>query len=223
MMSDLSLPKGVGIPTNEEILLRFKREYTALILPYLINIGILLLSLLIIFIIINVIVLGFTGINILIVAWWTIVSFFNISIWIILGVIGGLMVVPIIGYFYTRSHVYIITNKRFIVYWKFLFINIRETKIEKVTDMIVHQGLWGRVFHFGDINPITPGQQMSLPVQGQSQANFNITSLIFGGSGSSGGMGPTSFNQFTGVKFPFDVLYKFKSIDRYGKVLDANR
>ena len=43
------------------------------------------------------------------------------------------------------------------------------------------------------------------------------------GFGAYGAYRPMSFNGFSGVKFPFDVLYKFKSIDRYGKVLDANR
>ena len=223
MMSGLSLPEGVNIPPNEEILLRFKREYSALLYPYLINVGIWIISIFTIFLIINIIIFGFTGWSILTIVWWSIVTFFNISIWIIIAVIGGLMIVPILGYFYTKSHVYIVTNKRFIIYWKFLFISIRETKIEKVTDMVVNQGLWGRVFNFGDLNPITPGQQMSIPVQGQSQANYGIFGLISGSGMGYGGTGSQSFNGFSGVKFPFDILYKFKSIDRYGKVLDANR
>ena len=222
-LSDLSLPDGISIPPNEEVLLRFKREYTALLYPYLINVGILIGSILILIIVIDIIIFGFVGFNFLVAIWWAITAFFGVSIWIILGVIGGFLIVPIVGYFYTKSHVYIVTNKRFIVYWKFLFISIRETKIEKVTDMIVNQGLWGRVFNFGDINPITPGQQMSIPTQGQSQANLGIFGLILGGGTGNAGTSAQSFNAFSGVKFPFDILYKFKSIDRYGKVLDANR
>ncbi|MHA1783812.1 MAG: PH domain-containing protein [Candidatus Helarchaeota archaeon] len=222
-MSQYNLPDCINIPQDEKVLLQFKREYNAFIIPYVLGILITAISLLIIFTIINVIIYGFLSQNIFLIIWWSIITFYGYSTWIILAILIGIFIVPIISYFYVKSHVYIVTNKRFIIYWKFLFINIRETKMEKLTDIIVNQSLWGRIFNFGDINPITPGLQMAIPVQGQSSGGGFGSFSAFGTGSASNAYRPITFTGLMGVKNPFEILYKFKSIDRFGKVLNANR
>ncbi len=208
------MPECLNIPPDEKILMDFRRSYNSFIMPYIMNIIMTAITILIFFIILNVIIFVPTGINILTILWISLVNFWQITLAIVLILVVGLLIIPYIGYLYTRSFRYYVTNKRLIVYWKFIFIIIRETKLEKITDVTVSQSLWGRVFSYGTIDPITPGLQLKMTAQAGGSS---------GGAaafGSLGGDGPTMLaKNFGGVKDPFDVVYKFKSIDRFGEIV----
>ena len=94
-MSDVSLPDGISIPPNAEILLGFKREYSSLLVPYVMSVGITITTLLIILMVSNIFTFSFTGVSFLLAIWVAIVTFYQISIWIILLVISILMIVPV--------------------------------------------------------------------------------------------------------------------------------
>ena len=68
----------------------------------------------------------------------------------------------------------------------------------------------GRIFKYGDIYPITPGLQMRMPRQQSGGSQANRTGAIQG----------IAFSGFTGVKSPFDIAHKFKSIDKFGKIMN---
>ena len=65
-----------------------------------------------------------------------------------------------LGYFYAKGHRYIITNHRIIMFRKFIGILIRSVACDKITDIIVSQGPFGRIFNYGSISPMTAGITM---------------------------------------------------------------
>ena len=65
-----------------------------------------------------------------------------------------------LGYFYAKGHRYIITNHRIIMFRKFIGILIRSVTRDKITDIIVSQGPFGRLFNYGGISPMTAGITM---------------------------------------------------------------
>ena len=213
------LPKEFSIPADEKILMEFRREYNSFIAPYVMNAIITIGVLLVIFTILNIIVFVPMGYEVLPLIMWTWVNFWQVWLILIVFIIAlGVVLVPLIGYYYTKSFRYYVTNKRLIVYWKFLFIMIRETKIDKVTDLTVSQSIWGRVFSYGTVNPITPGLQMKMPGQAGSSSGMASAFSAFGGGSSRGGAESLSITGFSGVKDPFYTAYKFKSIDTYGEI-----
>ena len=64
------------------------------------------------------------------------------------------------GYFYAKGHRYIITNHRIIMFRKFIGILIRSVTGDKITDIVVSQGPFGRIFNYGGISPMTAGITM---------------------------------------------------------------
>lgn len=65
-----------------------------------------------------------------------------------------------LGYFYAKGHRYIITNHRIIMFRKFIGILIRSVTGDKITDIVVSQGPFGRIFNYGGISPMTAGITM---------------------------------------------------------------
>lgn len=65
-----------------------------------------------------------------------------------------------LGYIYAKGHRYIITNHRIIMFRKFIGIMIRSVTRDKITDIIVSQGPFGRIFNYGGISPMTAGITM---------------------------------------------------------------
>jgi len=213
------LPKEFSIPADEKILMAFRREYNSFIAPYLMNAVITIGTLIVIFTILNIVTFTPMGFNILPMILWSWVTFWQVWLIAIILIVGiGFVLIPFIGYLYTKSFRYYVTNKRLIVYWKFLFIMIRETKIDKVTDLTISQSIWGRVFSYGTVNPITPGLQMKMPGQAGSSSGMGSIVSSFGGSGARGGAESLSITGFSGIKDPFYTAYKFKSIDTYGEI-----
>lgn len=65
-----------------------------------------------------------------------------------------------LGYLYVKGHRYIITDHRIIMFRKFIGIIIRSVACDKITDIIVSQGPFGRIFNYGGISPMTAGITM---------------------------------------------------------------
>jgi len=98
---------------------------------------------------------------------------------IILFVVLGLAVVLSIGYFYVRGHLYVLTNRRIILYRKFVTISIREAAYKEITDIMVNQGPVARILNYGSITPLSPGVRMPyaapLPFMRNPQAIFRVS------------------------------------------------
>jgi hypothetical protein len=84
--------------------------------------------------------------------------------WVITGlyiivVVGGgiLAIVLLIGYFYVKGHLYVVTNKRILVLRKFIGITVREVAHREVTDIVVNQGPLARLLNYGSVSPMSPG------------------------------------------------------------------
>ncbi len=75
----------------------------------------------------------------------------------------GIFILSIIlGKVFVKGHIYVITNKRIIMQRKFLSILFREIEYKRITDLVLRQSLWGRVFNFGVLLPVTAGIEMGL-------------------------------------------------------------
>ena len=62
-----------------------------------------------------------------------------------------------VGYFYVRGHLYILTDRRIILFRKFITISVRQLVYSEITDIIVNQGPIARLLNYGSVNPLTPG------------------------------------------------------------------
>lgn len=67
-----------------------------------------------------------------------------------------------LGYFYVKGHLYVITNERTIMFRKFIGILMRTVAHDKITDIMVNQGPFGRLLNYGRIAPITAGAIMPM-------------------------------------------------------------
>ena len=56
---------------------------------------------------------------------------------------------------YRRSHEYIITNYRIVTKLGFFGEKIRDVFYNKITDVVVEQGVLGKIFNFGNVIPMT--------------------------------------------------------------------
>ncbi|WP_372369884.1 PH domain-containing protein [Candidatus Uabimicrobium sp. HlEnr_7] len=56
---------------------------------------------------------------------------------------------------YRKGHKYYLTNRRILAHFGFVGIKERDTMYSKVDDMIIQQGVLGRIFKFGTIIPIS--------------------------------------------------------------------
>ncbi|MEM3700615.1 MAG: PH domain-containing protein [Candidatus Bathyarchaeia archaeon] len=81
--------------------------------------------------------------------------FFIYSIIIGFAIFFALM--ALVGYFYVRGHLYILTNRRIILFRKFITISVREIAYSEITDIILNQGPIARVLNYGSITPLSPG------------------------------------------------------------------
>ena len=71
-------------------------------------------------------------------------------VFIIIGAVAFIAVI-----FYSQAFTYILTNKRIIVYKRFITISSRQIQYDDISDVIVDQGIIGRIFGFGNVIPIT--------------------------------------------------------------------
>ncbi|MHA1519788.1 MAG: PH domain-containing protein [Promethearchaeota archaeon] len=67
----------------------------------------------------------------------------------------------LVGKGFVHGHKYIITSKRIVLIRKFLGILFREIEYKRITDLVLQQSMWGRVFNFGNLMPVTAGIEMN--------------------------------------------------------------
>lgn len=135
----MSVPKEVTLAPDEKVLMVMGRVYVSF--AVIVTVGLIILA------IILVVASPFLPMDII----YPLYLFCFICLPILLY---GL------GYFYAKGHWYIITNHRIIMFRKFMGILIRSVARDKVTDIIVSQGPFGRVFNYGSISPMTAGVTM---------------------------------------------------------------
>lgn len=66
------------------------------------------------------------------------------------GIIGIIAVI-----FYSQAFTYYLTNKRIMIYRKFITISSRQIQYDDISDVVVDQGIIGRIFGFGNVIPVT--------------------------------------------------------------------
>jgi len=76
---------------------------------------------------------------------------------IIIGFACAFAFMALVGYFYVQGHLYILTNRRIIMFRKFITISVREIAYSEITDIIVNQGPIARILNYGSIIPLSPG------------------------------------------------------------------
>ncbi|PMB75061.1 MAG: hypothetical protein C0193_02255 [Candidatus Bathyarchaeota archaeon] len=76
---------------------------------------------------------------------------------IIIGFAFVFAVMALVGYFYVQGHLYILTNRRIILFRKFITISVREIAYSEITDIIMNQGPIARILNYGSITPLSPG------------------------------------------------------------------
>lgn len=74
--------------------------------------------------------------------------------------LGIFLISMAVGKWFVQGHMYVITNKRIIMQRKFLGILFREIEYKRITDLVLRQSLWGRIFNFGVLLPVTAGVEM---------------------------------------------------------------
>ena len=62
-----------------------------------------------------------------------------------------------VGYFYVRGHLYILTDRRIILFRKFITISVRQLVYSEITDIIVNQGPVARLLNYGSVTPLSSG------------------------------------------------------------------
>ena len=58
-------------------------------------------------------------------------------------------------YFYSGAFTYYLTNKRIIIYRKFITISTRQIQYDDLSDVVVDVGIIGRIMGFGNVIPVT--------------------------------------------------------------------
>lgn len=76
---------------------------------------------------------------------------------IIFAVACLLALIALVGYSYIRGHLYVLTDRRIILFRKFITISVRELLYSEITDIIVNQGPIARLLNYGSVNPLSPG------------------------------------------------------------------
>lgn len=90
-----------------------------------------------------------------------VVSFFPLSfpgfVWLsLLGLLCGALLI-VLAYVKARANTYSITEKHVIREYRFIVTRVDEAALDKVTDIVVEQGILGRVFNFGNLRFDTAG------------------------------------------------------------------
>jgi len=139
-----SLPKEITLMPNEKVFMILKRCYTSFA-------TLATLGLVVLWVIVGVAV------------WFPQVSQ---SQYLYLLYAFAFVILPILlyglGYFYVKGHVYVITSERTIMFRKFIGILMRTVTHDKITDIMVNQGPFGRLLNYGRIAPITAGMIMPM-------------------------------------------------------------
>ncbi|MHA1314731.1 MAG: PH domain-containing protein [Candidatus Helarchaeota archaeon] len=79
----------------------------------------------------------------------------SVMFFVVISLIALMVLALVLGWFYVKSHKYIITNKRIIIYKKFVSLSQRELTFSRITDLLMNVGLFGRIFGYGTIIPVS--------------------------------------------------------------------
>jgi len=138
------------------------------------------------------------------------------SNWFILLVLLGLLFL-IATYFYSGAFTYYLTNKRIVIYRKFITISTRQIQYDDISDVVVDVGIIGRIVGFGNVIPVT-----------KSGLGLGSTGGFFGAGGGGGRVGPVVIGGpvstiaravaspstcIYGVRDPFsvkDIIFKYQ-------------
>lgn len=127
-----------------------------------------------------------------------------------------LMLTGIIGLIasnsYRKGHKYYLTNRRILAHFSFVGVKERDTMYSKVDDMIIQQGIVGRLFKFGTIIPISASGMgtgsdhafASMGIEGKLPLGPTMTVSIGGGRSVTIPRAP-SFYSLYGVPEPEEV------------------
>lgn len=127
-----------------------------------------------------------------------------------------LIFVGLIGFFtsnsYRKSHKYYLTNRRILIHFSFISVKERDVMYSKVDDLVVQQGIFGRVFKFGTIIPISASGMgtgsdqafVSFGIEGKLPAGPTISVAIGGGKSITIPRAP-SFYSLYGVANPEEI------------------
>jgi hypothetical protein len=138
-----------------------------------------------------------------------IVEYFNLGIngYTFMYVVYGMFIIGLTD-IYRKAHRYYITNLRIISAKEFITHEYREVAFDKINDIVLKQGVLGRVFGFGSLIPITAsgfglGSDFSMAGGGVLSKGVSIG---FGGGKSVNAPRGRSYFILYGVRNPREVL-----------------
>ena len=76
------------------------------------------------------------------------------SLWLLLLVLVGVLLL-LATYYYSGAFTYYLTNKRIVIYRKFITISTRQIQYDDLSDVVVDVGIIGRIAGFGNVIPVT--------------------------------------------------------------------
>ncbi|MEM2439795.1 MAG: PH domain-containing protein [Candidatus Bathyarchaeia archaeon] len=138
--------KHVSLHQDEKVLMRLQRRYPSIFSSIL-----------------------STVVFMFFVYWWSIFRYiiqysgflaealFTLLYAVIAFTAGIFILIALVGYFYVKGHLYILTDKRIIMFRKFITVSVRELAYNEITDIIVNQGPIARWLNYGSIIPLSPG------------------------------------------------------------------
>lgn len=149
MTKSESFPKEVSLLSGENVVMVLKRRYVSVITSFFVSLAAL--------------VIWSAGSITREIS--TMPTFWEFRTYYLYGVVFfivlALTLVLFIGYFYVRGHLYILTNRRVILFRKFVTITIREVAYKEITDIMVNQGPIARILNYGSVSPLSPGVRIT--------------------------------------------------------------
>jgi hypothetical protein len=76
------------------------------------------------------------------------------SLWLLPLVLIGILLL-VATYYYSGAFTYYLTNKRIVIYRKFITISTRQIQYDDLSDVVVDVGIIGRIVGFGNVIPVT--------------------------------------------------------------------
>ena len=147
----IELPSEIKLESGEQIKTILNRKFESWIMPTVIAFVFFFIFVPVVMIILNV----YTPIIFLAIFP---LAYIN-TIWAFIGTLGFLLIimalVVVAGWFYCKSHKYILTNRKIIIYKKFIFLFTRNVTYSRITDMVLNIGIFGRLLNFGEIIPVS--------------------------------------------------------------------
>ncbi|NHI91938.1 MAG: PH domain-containing protein [Candidatus Lokiarchaeota archaeon] len=147
----IELPSEIKLESGEQVKTILNRKYDSWLMPAVIGFMILYIIIPVFMVIINIfaplIFFAFFPI-----AYINATLAFIVTL-LLLSVLMALILVA--GWFYCKSHKYILTNRKIIIYKKFIFLFTRNVSYSRITDMLLNIGIFGRILNFGEIVPVS--------------------------------------------------------------------